>query len=80
MCSMRWPPAKAWLEICSAAYENLKRAIDLQPRNRLAARQDPDFAAMAGPPGVPPAALSGQKELIRPTGRPRRPGRLYRDA
>jgi len=30
-----------------AGYENLKRAIDLQPRNRLAARQDPDFAAMA---------------------------------
>jgi tetratricopeptide (TPR) repeat protein len=26
------------------AYENLKRAIDLQPRNRLAARQDPDFS------------------------------------
>jgi tetratricopeptide (TPR) repeat protein len=24
-------------------YENLKRAIDIQPRNRLAARQDPDF-------------------------------------
>ncbi len=24
-------------------YENLKRAIDLQPRNRLVARQDPDF-------------------------------------
>jgi tetratricopeptide (TPR) repeat protein len=33
-----------------AAYENLKRAIDLQPRNRLAARQDPDFAAMADHP------------------------------
>jgi len=33
-----------------AAYENLKRAIDLQPRNRLAARQDPDFTAMAGQP------------------------------
>jgi tetratricopeptide (TPR) repeat protein len=33
-----------------AAYENLKRAIDLQSRNRLAARQDPDFAAMAGHP------------------------------
>jgi|HubBroStandDraft_4_1064222.scaffolds.fasta_scaffold286494_1 tetratricopeptide (TPR) repeat protein len=33
-----------------AAYENLKRAIDLQPRNRLAARQDPDFAAMAQHP------------------------------
>ena len=30
------------------AYENLKRAIDLQPRNRLAARQDPDFASFAG--------------------------------
>jgi tetratricopeptide (TPR) repeat protein len=29
------------------AYENLRRAIELQPRNRLAARQDPDFAAMA---------------------------------
>ena len=24
-------------------YENLKRAIDMQPRNRLIARQDPDF-------------------------------------
>jgi tetratricopeptide (TPR) repeat protein len=33
-----------------SAYENLKRAIDLQPRNRLAARQDPDFAAMADHP------------------------------
>ncbi len=32
------------------AYENLKRAIDLQPRNRLAARQDPDFAALAEHP------------------------------
>jgi len=34
-----------------AGYENLKRAIDLQPHNRLAARQDPDFTAMAGHPG-----------------------------
>ena len=33
-----------------AAYENLRRAIELQPRNRLAARQDPDFAAMAEHP------------------------------
>jgi tetratricopeptide (TPR) repeat protein len=33
-----------------AAYENLKRAIDLLPRNRLAARQDPDFAGMAQHP------------------------------
>jgi tetratricopeptide (TPR) repeat protein len=32
------------------AYENLKRAIDLQSRNRLAARQDPDFAALAEHP------------------------------
>ena len=33
-----------------SAYENLKRAIDLQPRNRMAARHDPDFAAMANHP------------------------------
>lgn len=33
------------------ACENLKRAIDLQPRNRLAARQDPDFSAMSDYPG-----------------------------
>jgi tetratricopeptide (TPR) repeat protein len=33
-----------------AACENLKRAIDLQPRNRLAARQDPDFAAVIDQP------------------------------
>jgi len=26
------------------AYENLKRAIEIEPRNRVAARQDPDFA------------------------------------
>ncbi len=26
------------------AYANLKRAIDLQPRNKVAARNDPDFA------------------------------------
>jgi len=34
----------------ASAYENLKSAIDLQPRNRLAARQDPDFAALADHP------------------------------
>jgi tetratricopeptide (TPR) repeat protein len=34
------------------AYENLKQAIDLQPRNRLAARQDPDFAAIADQPAI----------------------------
>ena len=29
------------------ACENLKRAIDLEPRNRILARQDPEFAALA---------------------------------
>jgi len=32
------------------AYENLKRAIELQPRNRIAARQDADFAIFANQP------------------------------
>ncbi|HEY3841188.1 MAG TPA: hypothetical protein VGL72_31670 [Bryobacteraceae bacterium] len=31
-------------------YENLKRAIDLQPKNRLIARQDPDFNAIVQHP------------------------------
>ncbi|HWQ55555.1 MAG TPA: hypothetical protein VN442_17850 [Bryobacteraceae bacterium] len=30
-----------------AAYENLRRAIELQPRNRIQARQDADFAPFA---------------------------------
>lgn len=33
-----------------AAYENLKRAIELQPRNRIQARQDADFAPFAAHP------------------------------
>jgi tetratricopeptide (TPR) repeat protein len=33
-----------------ACYENLKRAIELQPRNRIAARQDADFAPFANHP------------------------------
>jgi tetratricopeptide (TPR) repeat protein len=33
-----------------AAYENLKRAIEIEPRNRVAARQDPDFAGAAQQP------------------------------
>lgn len=33
-----------------SAYENLRRAIELQPRNRIQARQDADFAAFAGRP------------------------------
>jgi len=32
------------------AYENLKRAIELEPRNRLIARQDADFAPHANQP------------------------------
>jgi tetratricopeptide (TPR) repeat protein len=32
------------------AYENLKRAIELEPRNRIMARQDADFAPLANQP------------------------------
>jgi tetratricopeptide (TPR) repeat protein len=32
------------------AYENLKRAIEIHPRNRNAARQDPDFAGIVHSP------------------------------
>jgi tetratricopeptide (TPR) repeat protein len=32
------------------AYENLKRAIELEPRNRIIARQDADFAPLANQP------------------------------
>lgn len=31
----------------AGACENLKRAIDLEPRNRILARQDPEFTALA---------------------------------
>ncbi len=34
----------------SSAYESLKRAIELEPRNRLIARQDADFAPLANQP------------------------------
>lgn len=30
----------------AGAYDNLKRAIELEPRNRILARQDPEFAAL----------------------------------
>jgi tetratricopeptide (TPR) repeat protein len=33
-----------------SAYENLKRAIEIEPRNRVAARQDPDFSGAANQP------------------------------
>jgi len=32
------------------AYENLRRAIELEPRNRIIARQDTDFAPLANQP------------------------------
>lgn len=35
-------------------YENLKRAIELDPKNRFAARQDADFAQMAQQPPLQP--------------------------
>ena len=34
----------------AAAHENLKRAIELEPRNRIMARQDADFAQVANQP------------------------------
>jgi len=34
----------------AGAHEHLRRAIELEPRNRIMARQDTDFAAMAGQP------------------------------
>jgi tetratricopeptide (TPR) repeat protein len=34
----------------AGAYENLKRAIELEPRNRIMARQDADFAPLANQP------------------------------
>lgn len=41
------------------ACENLKRAIDLEPRNRILARQDPEFAALASQWPVLRALLAG---------------------
>ena len=32
------------------AHEHLRRAIELEPRNRILARQDGDFAALSGQP------------------------------
>ena len=34
----------------NGAYENLKRSIELEPRNRQAARQDPDFGGVINQP------------------------------
>ena len=50
-------PVHAALALCRAtagalqgAYEDLKRAIELQPRKRIIARQDDDFARFANQP------------------------------
>jgi Flp pilus assembly protein TadD len=32
------------------AHDSLKRAIEMEPRNRIAARQDADFASLASQP------------------------------
>jgi hypothetical protein len=34
----------------NGAHDSLKRAIEMEPRNRLAARQDADFAPLANQP------------------------------
>jgi tetratricopeptide (TPR) repeat protein len=34
------------------AHDHLKRAIEIQPRNRIAARQDSDFASIAAHPAI----------------------------
>jgi len=34
----------------ASAHENLRRAIEIEPRNRIMARQDADFAPLAGQP------------------------------
>jgi len=42
--------SKALSGSLDAAYEHLKRAIELDPRNRIAARQDTDFAPFVNQP------------------------------
>ena len=42
--------AQALAGDANGAHEHLKRAIELEPRNRIMARQDGDLAALAGQP------------------------------
>jgi len=42
--------AQALCGDAAGAHEHLRRAIELEPRNRLMARQDADFASLAGQP------------------------------
>ena len=48
----------------AGAYENLKRAIELEPRNRLIARQDADFAPLANQRRIPFPALSRKEGVV----------------
>ena len=45
------------------AYDNLKRAIEIQPRNRIAARQDADFAAFSSQPPLDRLLFPEKKSL-----------------
>ncbi|MGA2147899.1 MAG: tetratricopeptide repeat protein [Bryobacteraceae bacterium] len=46
------------------AYENLKRAIEIEPRNRNIARQDADLAPLAGQPPFYDLLYPEKKDLI----------------
>ena len=68
----RWRSRRRSRGDVANAYENLKRAIELEPRNRIIARQDADFAPLANQPPFDVAALSGKEELVsgqHPSGR-----------
>ena len=43
------------------AYENLKRAIDIEPRNRISARQDADFTSISKQPPLDPLLFPEKK-------------------
>ena len=47
---MPWRWRRLWPATWPARYENLRRAIELEPRNRIIARQDADFAPLANQP------------------------------
>ena len=48
----------------SGAHESLKRAIEMEPRNRIAARQDADFAPFANQPPFDALLYPGEEELV----------------
>ena len=51
----------------NGACENLKRAIDLEPRNRILARQDPEFSALASQfPGLRALLTANLRDLTKP--------------